>query len=124
MPVYALIADDDLDTHQFLRDVLEIHYKNIKIEKALTYNSFMDKARRSDPPFDLIILDYHLDRDHGNDIIASIHKEFPEILEKVVLLNGTPEELASDERVNGVQSIQKPFSLDTFGEIVKKICAG
>lgn len=122
MSVRVLVADDDLDVHEFLRDVLEISFDDVEIDKALDQEAFRRSIKDADPPYNLILLDYGLDGPDGTRVIELLNGEFSRLRDRTVFLDGLREEMDTDERVKGIPIIRKPFSLDTFGDIVKKAC--
>ncbi|MBD3419439.1 MAG: response regulator [Chitinivibrionales bacterium] len=120
MAVRVLIADDDLDTHQFLHDIIEINFKDVKIERALSHKIFIEKISTAEDPYNLILLDYYLEGDNGEDIISLIQKnKYQDVLERTVLMNPTEN---GDERIKNIAQIKKPFSLDDFSNIIKQVC--
>jgi DNA-binding NtrC family response regulator len=121
MPVNVLIADDDLDVHELIHDILEINFKNVKIDRALTAESFLEKVTNAAPPFDLYIIDMHLNEGEEKDILSMVREQFPQMLTKIIIIAGSPEEVTGNESVKDIPYLVKPFSLDYFGDIVKKV---
>lgn len=119
----VLVVDDDLDTHQFLRDLLEINFENVEIDKALDRSGMLKKLREAEHPYDLVLLDYCLEGNGGTDAVGILNTEFPNLFARMILLNGSPEVIEADERVKGVPNVRKPFSLDTLSDTLKKTCS-
>jgi DNA-binding response OmpR family regulator len=117
----VLVVDDDLDAHELLHDILEINFKQVKIERALNYAGFMKKIDEAKTPYDLILLNTRLKNEDGKDVVAALRTKYPGVLEHVVLIADSPLEL-KDPLVREIPSISRPFSLDNFGEIIKKVC--
>jgi CheY-like chemotaxis protein len=118
----VLVADDDLNAHQILRDVLEISLHNVHIDKALDGPSFLKKIR-SGHTYDLLLLDYDLnDKAGGAHPVTTLQGEFPELARRTILMNVTAKDQADDSRVAAMPSVHKPFSLDVLSDMVKKTC--
>jgi len=121
--IRVLVADNDSDMHELVKDILHINFKDVIVERVQDCEGFRAKVRAGRENYNLILLDgYQTDTD-GKELIDVLQEEFPDILHKVIMICGT----ASDCRVRqdrcSIPCLVKPFSLDDFGEIVKKICA-
>jgi DNA-binding NtrC family response regulator len=116
-----LVADDDLDAHELVRDILQISFKQVKIDRAMSSKSFMKKIRESKNDYDLILFNIRLKHDNGSDVLSSIQVEHPDLMERIVLLADSPDE-QENPLGKEIPYISKPFSLDYFGEVVKKVC--
>ena len=116
-----LVADDNLDAHELVHDILHINFKNVKIDRAMSSSSFMKKIEESDNSYDLILFNIRLKHDNGQDVLSSIQLEYPDLMERIVLLADSPEE-QDFPLGKEIPCISKPFSLDYFGEVVKKVC--
>jgi response regulator of citrate/malate metabolism len=122
MAVRVLVADNDSDMHELVNDILHINFKDVVVERVQDWKGFCAKIRTGPDAYDLILLDgYQTDTD-GRELIDALQEEFPEMLRKVIMICGA----ASDCRIRQdrvpVPCLVKPFSLDDFGEIVKRIC--
>lgn len=122
MKFRVLIVDDDLDAHELLRDLLEINLDDVQIEKALDNESFVRKLDETKRPYDLLMVDYSLESNGGPDVVSAIERKSPDLLRRTVLLNAPTEVLERDPRVKNVPNLRKPFSLDSFSDIIKKTC--
>ena len=123
MAVRVLVADYDSDMHELVNDILHINFRDVVIERVQDSAGLRSKISSGSNQYNLILLDgYQTDTD-GREIIDVLQDEFPDVLGKVIMICGT----ASDCRIRqdrcAVPCLVKPFSLDDFGEIVKKICA-
>jgi DNA-binding NtrC family response regulator len=121
--IKVLVADDDLDAHELVHDILEINFKNVTIDRALSYEKFHTKIDEADPQYDLILFNLRLEEEWGKEVLASIRKNNPELANRIVLITDSPAYPVEDPLLKSLPSIPKPFSLDHFGEIVKKTCS-
>jgi DNA-binding NtrC family response regulator len=117
----VLVVDDDLDIHELLHDILEINFKQVKIDRALSYTTFIRKIDEAKPPYDLVLLNTRLKHESGRDVLATLRTKYPAVFEKVILIADSPVE-QNDQAAKEIPSISRPFSLDHFGEVVKKVC--
>jgi CheY-like chemotaxis protein len=116
-----LVADDNLDGHELVHDILHINFKHVKIDRVMSSASFMKKIEASKNGYDLILFNIRLKNDNGTDVLSTIRKEYPDLMERIVLLADSPED-REYPIANEIPCISKPFSLDYFGEVVKKVC--
>lgn len=123
MTVRVLVAEDDLNAHRVIRDILEISFKDVKIDRALDHGSAMAKIREANPDYDLVLYDLHFDDPSGLETLAILRSEKPQLDRNLVVLNGSAEEVAKCEAARNLPYILKPFSLDTFSDVIKKVCA-
>jgi DNA-binding NtrC family response regulator len=117
----VLVADDDLDVHQLVHDILQINFKQFTVDRALTSKSFLSKIKAAKSPYDLILCNVRMNEENGENIIDSLQEEYPEIIDRVILLADSPEE--SSDSLKDVPCVSKPFCLDHFGEVIKKVCS-
>jgi DNA-binding NtrC family response regulator len=122
MTVRVLVAEDDLNAHKVIRDILEISFRDVTIDRALDHGSAIAKIREADPGYDLVLYDLHFDYPSGLETLAVLRTEQPQLDRNLVVLNGSAEEVASCEATRNLPYILKPFSLDTFSEVIKKVC--
>jgi len=118
----VLVADDDLDVHQLVHDILQINFKQVTIDRALTSKSFLSKIKTAESPYDLILFNVRLNQENGGNILNSLQQEYPDIMDRVILLADSPKE-STISRDLDVPCVSKPFSLDHFGEVLKKVCS-
>jgi DNA-binding NtrC family response regulator len=118
----VLVVEDDLDQHKVILDILGITLKDAKVERAMNAASFLSKVRRPKTTYNLILFDLNFHAPSGTGVLSAIRAEMP-LLEKslVVMVNSMDEYRAADA-AKGLPCILKPFSLDSFSEIVKQVC--
>ena len=117
MTIRVLVADEDLDVHELVDDILHINFKDVAIDRAMDRNSIRAKIRSMQIPYDLILLG----DDGEKGFVEIVHEECPALIKKSVMI--CPEGSNHIEKWGDIPRIAKPFSLDDFGETVGKICA-
>jgi DNA-binding NtrC family response regulator len=123
MPIRVLVAETDLHEHKVIHDILGVCLKDVRITRVLNFDSFLTTIRRAKSPFNMILYDYHFEESTGKNALESILKEKPELVSIVVLLNGLDKEIINNPAVKNIPFILKPYSLDKFSEVVKRITA-
>jgi DNA-binding NtrC family response regulator len=119
----VLVVDDDLDAHEIIHDMLSITLEGVKVDQAMSGERFIKKLENIEAPYDMILFNIRMRYENGIDILASAKDRYPGMTDRIVLmadLPGTGEAASMQDPV----CIPKPFSLDYFGEVVKKVCCG
>lgn len=123
--VRVLIADDDLDSHELLDDLIEINFRDVEIDRALTRESVLQKTGAADASYDLVLFNMHPGK-NGSDsdaveLVSHLEKNQPQLLDRTVFI--LPKE--SDPQALGIASrfpvLFRPFSLDEFSDVVQKV---
>jgi DNA-binding response OmpR family regulator len=122
MAIKVLLADNDLDIHKLISDLLPLIFKNVVVDKALNSEVVLTKLSDASNTYNLIILDLGLGDIDGGNILETIAGRFPEVLSRMVLILAAPEALPPGEPYTNIARVVKPFSLDEFGELAKKAC--
>ena len=122
MPINVLIVGSDLSAHKLLTDILEITFNNTKIEKATNAQTMLDKFKTQHYKYDLLILDLQISKKDEEVLILNLRSKYPHLFSRMILLLDSVEEKPEDTILQNIPYIVKPFSLDEFGELVKKIC--
>ncbi|MBN1578022.1 MAG: hypothetical protein JW913_15790 [Chitinispirillaceae bacterium] len=120
--VRVLIADNDLDSHELIDDLIEINFRDVTIERALTKESFLVKIGTAASSYNLIL--FNLDLEKGNEgegVIAYLEANHPDILGRIVFI--TLDQQAAVSMKGGYAVVTRPFSIDHFVEVVQKACA-
>lgn len=118
--IRVLVADNDLDSHELIDDILQINFRDPKIERVHTPDSFAEKVSSAVPPYNLILYSVQMDIESGQKILAQLLKQNPDLSKRMVLMGEDKDSLPPDAK--SVPNIPKPISLDYFGEVVKKAC--
>jgi DNA-binding response OmpR family regulator len=122
MTVEVLVADDDLDVHELVNDILSITFKDIKVDRVLDAESFRAKANSHKNQYDLVLIASDVADASGKDIISILLDEFPTLIEKTAIIEETAATVRFDRSGAEIPLIKKPFSLDEFSSVIKKIC--
>jgi len=119
MKTNVLIADDDMDSHQLMDDILEIVFKNVKIDRTLNLQNFWTKISDGQSRYDLVLLSPGLIKEEQETFLDKLNLANPELMHKIVLIGKDQdfENCAMDIKL--LPFLSKPFSLDHFEEIVK-----
>ena len=118
----ALVVEDDMEQQKVIQDILEITLKDAKIERAMNANSIFTKLRRAKPSYNIILFDLSFHAAPGLDVLAAVRSEFPGLERNIAVLVNSLQEYQASAPAHGLAYILKPFSLDSFSEIVKQIC--
>ncbi|MFP4013544.1 MAG: hypothetical protein ACLFVQ_05625 [Chitinispirillaceae bacterium] len=121
--IKVLIADEDLDFHELMDDVLEINFRDVKIDRALSIENFWNRIKESGDQYDLILFNFSLQQESKECVLNTIKKLDPMLMGKLVLVGNKPDDLPCNPELMDLPFLKKPFSLDHFGEVVKKTCA-
>lgn len=122
--VNVLVADDDMLSIQLMCDVLEINFRNLKIEHALSVQSFWAKIRTVNGanPWNLIFLTVEYIKEAPEGFLERVREANPEAPGKIIITDPAAGlELCGDD-IRRLPLLIKPFSLDGFEEMVKAIC--
>jgi CheY-like chemotaxis protein len=119
-----LIASSDLDIYELVVDILEITFKGAKLDRARDYGRASELLGNGEKQYHLVLLDYGLDTTDDRDALDALKADFPAIADRIVLLTDSALPQPDQASLNGTALIRKPFSLDDFGAVVKKVCAG
>jgi len=123
MSIRVLVVEDDLNVHKVIDDILEVVYRDLKIDKALTTESLLGKIKQNDTTYDLVLFDIHFEEPAGRDLLLKLRTERPDLNQKIVILNGSYEGISTDQDLKGLPVILRPFSIDKFSETITNICA-
>ena len=117
----VLIADDDVDSHELIDDLIEINFRDVTIDHALTKESCLDKIRAAETYPSLVLFNIDLDSNDKESIIPRLKEQHPELLDRVVFI--ASDQPSADKISNRWPLLIRPFSLDRFEEVVKRACA-
>lgn len=112
----VLLVEDDPALRMVVREVLK---EDFNIDEADNGTDGIEKGIRS--AADLIILDYHLPKQDGLEVIAAIKKAHPTI--PVIVLTGylSPESEKQFNRLGASKIFPKPFNYRTLLDAVKDL---
>ncbi len=119
--IKVLIVDDNLDSHELLNDVLHINFQEVEIERAHDSKSFISKSAQCDSHYDLILLSASIIKGTESDLWQEVQNHTPDIWNKTVVMTADGDSPFENPRFNQLPRVSKPFSLDHFAEVLRKI---
>lgn len=125
MTVSALVAEEDLNLHQVVHDILEICLKDVEVERAMNAEALMRKLRETeaseDQQFDLVLYDIRFDEMSGGDSLPVLRREMPQLDPRLILLAGNGDDVRRNEHARDLAYVLYPFSLDDFVDTIKRV---
>jgi DNA-binding response OmpR family regulator len=111
----VLIVDDDASIRLLCRVNLEL--EGHRVAEA----AYLDQARAllAEEPVDVVLLDLHIGRERGLDLLRELRRDRPEVA--VALLTGSPQERSPDEEAKADAVISKPFEIEELGRTVRRL---
>jgi hypothetical protein len=122
MAVKVLVVDSDLDVHELVNDILCINFKDVTVDRVLDADSFRARVRSLKKQYDLLLVASGVADDSGKDIVSIVLDEFPALAKKMAVIEETAALARFDRSGAPLPFIKKPFSLDEFSSVIKKIC--
>ena len=122
MAVKVLVADGDLDVHELVNDILCITFKDVAVDRVLDADSFRAKLISSKNKYDLLLVASGVADASGKDILSIVLDEFPALVKKTAVIEDSAATARFDRSGAAIPLIKKPFSLDEFSSVIKKIC--
>ena len=114
----VLIVDDDAAIRLLCRVNLEL--EGHRVAEA----AYLDQARAvlAEEPVDVVLLDLHIGRERGVDLLRELRRDRPEVA--VALLTGSPQERFPHEEAKADAVISKPFEIEELGRTVRRLAEG
>jgi DNA-binding response OmpR family regulator len=122
MAARVLVADNDLDVHELVNDILCITFKDVEVDRVLDGDLFRAKLFSSKNKYDLLLIASGVTDASGKDIVSIVVDEFPALVKKTAVIEETAATTRLDRSGAAIPLIRKPFSLDEFSSVIKKIC--
>jgi DNA-binding NtrC family response regulator len=124
MKTNVLVADNDMDVHQLVCDVLEICLRNVKVERAMSLQGFWAKLpAQPEQPWHVVFLSAEYIKEEPDGFADRLTAVNPNVIGKVVILGAEADaELCGEGGLMAAPLLVKPFSLDRFEELVKQVC--
>ena len=112
----VLLVEDDPALRMVVREVLK---EDFNVDEADNGDTGIEKGINS--PADLVILDYHLPKRDGLEVIAEIKKAHPSV--PVIVLTGylSPESEKQFNHLGASKIFPKPFNYRTLLDAVKSL---
>lgn len=123
MKTNVLVADDDMAVHKLLCDVLEISLKGVRIERAMSLQSFWAKlpAPPEQQPWQLVFLSADYIREEPDGFIDRVAAVSPDVVGRVIAVGAATDTETSGGDLGGLPFLVRPFSLDNFDALVKRL---
>jgi len=117
----VLVADSNLYSHELIQDIVHINFRNVTVERAHNYKSFVTKIENAEPQYNLILYSMQMENESGQNALCDVIKNNPEIEDRMILMADS-QNTALPESLDRLPTVSKPYSLDYFGEVIKKTC--
>lgn len=124
MAINVLVVGNDLHVHKLVVDILEITLSDVTIEKATNAQVMLKKIETQQYSYDLLVLYLKNSKKDDETLILNLRNKYPHLVSRMILLLDSIEEKPDDTILRNIPFVVKPFSLDEFGELVKKVCSG
>jgi len=119
----VLVADDYMSNQRLLRDVLEINFKAVKVERAVSLQSFWTKLPAPpEQPWHLVFLSADYVKEEPDGFMDRMKTVNPDAVGKTVIVGTAADMESCGEAVKPAPFLVKPFSLDRFEELIKQVC--
>lgn len=120
--IRVLVADSNLDSHELIHDILQINFRDAQIERAHNCESFLSKVSNAEYEYNLILYSIQMEFESGKNLLPELFQNNPDLLKRMVLM-AEKFDPSLDPSLQWLPKITKPYSLDYFGEVIKKTCA-
>jgi response regulator RpfG family c-di-GMP phosphodiesterase len=120
--IRVLVADNNMDSHKLVDDIIQINFKNVLIDRALSSNGMLTKIKGAQEQYNLLILNVEMQKEDGDVLIEQIRLMDPQLLDRLILMSN----FKDNSTIGAIEMfplVSKPFSLDHFTEVIKKTCA-
>lgn len=132
---HILLAEDNAADEVLVREALREHGVACDLHvvkdgaQAISFILDLDSRGRTADPLDLLLLDMHLPRHDGGDILRTLRSTEHHSQKPVIVMSSTeaPDLRDTADRNHALYFFQKPSTLDEFmrlGGIVKGVLAG
>jgi hypothetical protein len=122
MPVKVLIADESLDVHELVNDILLINFKDVAADRVMEAEGFRAKLGTKRPGYNIIIIGSGLADASGKSVISILCDEFPQYRGIALILQDAAGQVPDTPMIKKIPVLARPFSLDEFSERIKNIC--
>ena len=120
--IRVLVADSNLDSHELIHDILQINFRDARIERAHNCESFLSKVSNAGSEYNLILYSVQMEHESGKNVLPQLFEDNPELFKRMILMAENIDS-SLDPSLHWLPKISKPYSLDYFGEVIKKTCA-
>ncbi|NLD93564.1 MAG: hypothetical protein GX639_12955 [Fibrobacter sp.] len=120
--IRVLVADNNLNSHELIHDIVQINFRNVKIESVHNSENFVSKITSAKPQYNLILYSAHMDESTDKTTLSEAIKKNPEISDRTIIMTES-DSVKVPDMFNHFPTVTRPYSLDYFGEVIKKTCA-
>lgn len=122
MAINVLLAGTDFDIQRLVVDVVEMTYSNAKMERALDFDALHSKLDEDPSRFDVFIFDGPMVKAFNEEMMNMSNEKIALFEKKVILISDSEEDLTTNGFKDRFTHLIKPFSLDTFQDLIKETC--
>jgi len=116
--VRALIAEEDMNLHQIVCDILEMTFKDVAINRAMNTEMLFKKLDGNVEHIDMLIYDLHFDETGDEPALPLIRRRMPELDGRIVILASKGDDVRHNAHARDLPYVIHPLSLDDFIETV------
>lgn len=120
MAVRVLIVGGDIHIHKLVVDILEITFKETVIDRAINEEGLFGKLDSAESEYNLVIIDCPDNKKAVEDLFMTLTNSYPHVMSRLIILIDSQGVKPADDILQNISCVVKPFSLDEFGELVKK----
>ena len=113
--LHVLVVDDEALIRWSLGETLAD--AGHRVSEAADGESAL-RALRTDEPFDVVLLDYHLPDSHDLTLLTRIRQLSPRTVVIMMTAFGTPEMIEDAARLGAYQVVPKPFDVQDIEPLV------
>jgi signal transduction histidine kinase/CheY-like chemotaxis protein len=117
-----------VDSHTLNQKVFEEHFHGTNAEVTLCASAMeafkvLGNSMLAEEPYDILVTEHRMNKHSGLTLMESIHKRFPDMLLRSVMLTGTPEKGEAQQMRNaGFHAyVPKPARRDILRKIVSML---
>lgn len=122
MAINVLLAGTDFDIQRLVVDVVEMTYSNAKMERSLDFEALHSKLDEDPSRFDVFIFDGPMVKAFNEEMMNMSDEKIALFEKKVILISDSEEDLTTNGFKDRFTHLIKPFSLDTFQDLIKETC--
>jgi CheY-like chemotaxis protein len=121
MNKHILVVDDDAHMRSILQEVLES--ETYVVDTASDGLSALDKLIHRQALPEVILLDLHMPRMNGLQLIEALRQQEAACLDSIIVLSGDMDALQQASRLGIRRCLAKPFDLEVLLELISTCVA-
>lgn len=122
MAVNVLLAGTDFDIQRLVVDVVEMTYSDVEIERALDFDALHSKLDDNPSKYNVFIFDGPMVKAFNDEMGSMSDDKITLFEKKVILISDSEDDLTTNGFKDRFTHLIKPFSLDTFQDLIKETC--